>query len=140
MFSIINSMFSTTIITITPRILPRILHIGARYTSTSPPPSNPIADSNLLATTRHSALTTPAITWLDDASSSAFPSGRETRKINTYQAIRDAIRSVPTPQPLHVHPPRLASHWPRTTMLWSLERMLLSVVSSGAPWSELHLC
>ncbi|KAL9715339.1 2-oxoisovalerate dehydrogenase subunit beta 2, mitochondrial [Leucoagaricus gongylophorus] len=91
MFSIINSMFSTTIITITPRILPRILHIGARYTSTSPPPSNPIADSNLLATTRHSALTTPAITWLDDASSSAFPSGRETRKINTYQAIRDAI-------------------------------------------------
>ena len=71
-----------------------------RYNSTAaePPPAGghlpSIASSQVLKTTRETALRTPGIRWADeDASvpSRTIVGGRETRKMNTYQAIRDAM-------------------------------------------------
>ncbi|KAJ3768610.1 pyruvate dehydrogenase [Lentinula raphanica] len=68
-----------------------------------PPPAGghlpSIASSALLKNTREQALKTPGILWadaeLDEArgtsSLSSTTAGRETRKMNTYQAIRDAL-------------------------------------------------
>ncbi|KAJ4475657.1 pyruvate dehydrogenase [Lentinula aciculospora] len=68
-----------------------------------PPPAGghlpSIASSTLLRHTREQALRTPGITWadaeLDEArgtsSLSTTTAGRETRKMNMYQAIRDAL-------------------------------------------------
>ncbi|KAF9067595.1 pyruvate dehydrogenase [Rhodocollybia butyracea] len=70
--------------------------------SVEPPPAGghlpSIAQSTFLKQTRDQALKTVGIKWadteLDEArghQSSALGSGRETRKMNTYQAIRDAL-------------------------------------------------
>ncbi|KAG9014621.1 hypothetical protein FRB94_011799 [Tulasnella sp. JGI-2019a] len=68
---------------------------AAATTAGNPPPpegSLPgLASSSLLLSTRDTALKTPGITWLDE------PGGnidRETRKMNTYQAIRDAMSNA----------------------------------------------
>ena len=53
-----------------------------------------IANSQILNTKRETALRTPGLQWTDeDASvpSRIIVGGRETRKMNTYQAIRDAM-------------------------------------------------
>jgi len=70
-----------------------------RYNSTvEPPPAGghlpSIATSQILKTKRETALRTPGISWADDPASEpprAIVGGRETRKMNTYQAIRDAM-------------------------------------------------
>ncbi|KAF5331116.1 hypothetical protein D9619_005954 [Psilocybe cf. subviscida] len=62
-----------------------------------PPPEGhlpTVANSRLLRTKRDSALHTPGLSWADEdpsAPSRAIVGGRETRKMNTYQAIRDAM-------------------------------------------------
>ncbi|KAJ3752932.1 pyruvate dehydrogenase [Lentinula raphanica] len=66
-----------------------------------PPPAGghlpSIASSALLKNTREQALKTPGILWADaeldegTSSLSSTTAGRETRKMNTYQAIRDAL-------------------------------------------------
>lgn len=59
-----------------------------------PPPgghSPLIADSKLLKSTRDAALKTPGINWIE-GDNTAMVGGRETRKMNTYQAVRDAMR------------------------------------------------
>lgn len=65
-----------------------------------PPPAGghlpTIANSSLLRTTRDKALHTPGISWVDEEYSSQerdIVSGRDTRKMNLYQAVRDAMRS-----------------------------------------------
>lgn len=59
-----------------------------------PPPAGGhaplIAESKLLKSTRDSALRTAGISWVDEDTTSL--GGRETRKMNTYQAVRDAMR------------------------------------------------
>ncbi|KAJ3924465.1 MAG: thiamine diphosphate-binding protein, partial [Lentinula lateritia] len=66
-----------------------------------PPPAGghmpSIASSALLKHTREQALKMPEIVWADaeldegTSSLSSTTTGRETRKMNTYQAIRDAL-------------------------------------------------
>lgn len=70
-------------------------------TSAGPPPADGRLDLNrtsLLRTTRESSLKTPGIKWTDDGPTSAsdIGGGRETRKMNTYQAIRDAMSIILT--------------------------------------------
>ena len=67
-------------------------------TAAEPPPAGghlpSIASSQVLKTKRETALRTSGIRWADeDASvpSRTIVGGRETRKMNTYQAIRDAM-------------------------------------------------
>ena len=53
-----------------------------------------MATSALLAQKREVALRTPGLRWVDenaDASGDSIVAGRETRKMNTYQAVRDAM-------------------------------------------------
>ncbi|KAG8808737.1 hypothetical protein FRC17_003803, partial [Serendipita sp. 399] len=45
-----------------------------------------IATSKLLRTTRETALNTPGLSWADDGSVSSADGGRDTRKMNLYQA------------------------------------------------------
>src|ERR1700730_13034379 len=72
-------------------------------TAAEPPPAGghlpSVATSDILRTTRDDAVRTPGIKWIDG--DGARPShnanivgGRETRKMNTYQAVRDAMRHV----------------------------------------------
>ncbi|KAF5387555.1 hypothetical protein D9757_006574 [Collybiopsis confluens] len=63
-----------------------------------PPPAgghlSSIAQSAFLKGTRDQALKTPGIIWADaelDEARGALSSDRETRKMNTYQAVRDAL-------------------------------------------------
>lgn len=77
--------------------------MNSRWESTSagPPPADGRLDLNrttLLRTSRESSLKTPGIKWTDDAptSTSDIGGGRETRKMNTYQAIRDAMSIILT--------------------------------------------
>ncbi|KAI9446154.1 pyruvate dehydrogenase [Lactarius indigo] len=63
-----------------------------------PPPAGghlpSIATSKILRTTREAALRTPGIKWLDEDGNSPLQNtigGRETRKMNLYQAVRDAM-------------------------------------------------
>ncbi|RXW18623.1 hypothetical protein EST38_g7237 [Candolleomyces aberdarensis] len=62
-------------------------------TKVEPPPAGGhlpgVANSKLLRTTRDTALRTPGISWKDEVSSGL--GGRETQKMNTYQAVRDAM-------------------------------------------------
>ena len=54
-----------------------------------------VASSQLLRFTRETALRTPGLTWTDEDDSGPVRSmvgGRETRKMNVYQAVRDALR------------------------------------------------
>ncbi|KAJ7685519.1 thiamine diphosphate-binding protein [Mycena polygramma] len=64
-------------------------------TVAEPPPagghSPTIATSQLLRSTREKALRTPGLAWNDDESSNALGAGRECRKMNVYQAVRDAL-------------------------------------------------
>lgn len=66
-----------------------------------PPPGGhlpSIATSKILRTTRDVALRTPGITWEDEESDfGGIIGGRETRKMNVYQAVRDAMRCVHRP-------------------------------------------
>jgi 2-oxoisovalerate dehydrogenase E1 component beta subunit len=74
-----------------------VFRIHARWNSTSvePPPAGGhaplVADSKLLNSSRDAALGTPGIHWVDHHASGAI-GGRESRKMNTYQAVRDAMR------------------------------------------------
>lgn len=69
-----------------------------------PPPAGghlpSVATSRLMRTTREAALRTPGLRWTDPDEPGAHEreivSGRETRKMNLYQAVRDAMRSVLT--------------------------------------------
>ncbi|KAF9469312.1 thiamine diphosphate-binding protein [Collybia nuda] len=67
-------------------------------TAVEPPPAGghlpSIATSQVLRTTRDAALRTPGLSWADEDSSGPsrnIVGGRETRKMNTYQAVRDAM-------------------------------------------------
>ncbi|KZT71260.1 Thiamin diphosphate-binding protein [Daedalea quercina L-15889] len=56
-----------------------------------------IATSSFLRTTRHSALRMPGIHWTDEqetGSTDTLIAGRETRKMNMYQAVRDALSNA----------------------------------------------
>ncbi|KAI0263364.1 pyruvate dehydrogenase [Gloeopeniophorella convolvens] len=74
---------------------------GARRcesTDAEPPPAGghlpSIATSKLLRTTRDAALRAPGIRWLEDDPRGPLQDtvgGRETRKMNVYQAVRDAM-------------------------------------------------
>ncbi|KAG8856027.1 hypothetical protein FRB96_006594 [Tulasnella sp. 330] len=68
----------------------------AATTAENPPPAEGslpgLASSALLLSTRDAALRTPGIAWLDEPDSA----DRETRKMNTYQAIRDAMSNALT--------------------------------------------
>jgi hypothetical protein len=66
-----------------------------------PPPAGghltAVASSQLLRATRETALRTPGLTWSDEHDSGPVRNivgGRETRKMNLYQAVRDALRYV----------------------------------------------
>ncbi|KAF9483794.1 pyruvate dehydrogenase [Pholiota conissans] len=78
--------------------LNRLLKHRRPYATAEPPPPGghlpSIATSDILKTKREAALRTPGIVWVDDdpsLPSRAIIGGRETRKMNTYQAIRDAM-------------------------------------------------
>ncbi|KAG6889840.1 hypothetical protein C0995_014318 [Termitomyces sp. Mi166 len=67
-------------------------------TAAEPPPAGghlpSVATSQLLRSTRDSALRTPGLVFPDEdpsGPSTAIVGGRETRKMNTYQAVRDAM-------------------------------------------------
>ena len=70
--------------------------------SLEPPPAGghapSVANSRLLKHTRENALRTPGIVWKDNIEDAPtrdmVVTGRETRKMNVYQAIRDAMRHV----------------------------------------------
>ena len=70
-------------------------------TGTDPPPAGghlpSIATSQILRGTREAALRSPGIKWLDEDGGSPLRNtigGRETRKMNLYQAVRDAMGYV----------------------------------------------
>ena len=70
-------------------------------TGAEPPPAGDhlpsISTSKILRTTREAALRTLGIKWLDEDGSSPLQNtigGRETRKMNVYQAVRDAMGYV----------------------------------------------
>ena len=78
--------------------------LGARHltsTGAEPPPAGghlpSISTSKILRNTREAALRTPGIKWLDEDGGSSLQrtiGGRETRKMNVYQAVRDAMAYV----------------------------------------------
>lgn len=68
-------------------------------TQVEPPPAGghlpSVSSSQILRSTRESALRTPGISWADEDQLGPVRNivgGRETRKMNTYQAVRDAMR------------------------------------------------
>ena len=70
-------------------------------TGADPPPAGghlpSVATSKILLSTREAALRTPSIKWLDEDGGSPLRNtigGRETRKMNLYQAVRDAMGYV----------------------------------------------
>lgn len=80
----------------------KIVNLGLKSrkssSSVEPPPAGghlpSVATSVILKTKREAALRTPGLTWVDEDSFSpprTVVGGRETRKMNTYQAIRDAM-------------------------------------------------
>ncbi|KAJ7481230.1 pyruvate dehydrogenase [Mycena galericulata] len=65
-------------------------------TAAEPPPAGghlpSIATSQILRSTRERALRTPGLSWNDEEETSSIVNvGRETRKMNVYQAVRDAL-------------------------------------------------
>ncbi|KAH9484124.1 2-oxoisovalerate dehydrogenase subunit beta, mitochondrial [Psilocybe cubensis] len=72
-------------------------HSRCNSTSATPPADGhlpSVASSEILRTKREAGLRTPGIKWADEDSSAPtriIVGGRETRKMNTYQAIRDAM-------------------------------------------------
>ena len=89
-------------------------HTSRRWSSTEPPPagghSNVIGTSSFLKPTRDVALRTQGLQWIDpvDSDPSRDMVGRETRKMNMYQAVRDALR-YPNSRCSH-HPPLVPKH------------------------------
>lgn len=83
------------------RCLSLPLSAAQRRTNSSvvePPPAGghlpTVASSEILRTRRETALRTPGLRWADEDDTSpprTIVGGRETRKMNTYQAIRDAM-------------------------------------------------
>ncbi|KAJ7047169.1 thiamine diphosphate-binding protein [Mycena alexandri] len=76
--------------------LPLAPVIRRNSTAAGPPPpeghSPTIATSQLLRSTKERALRTPGLVWNDDEPSNAIVSvGRECRKMNVYQSVRDAL-------------------------------------------------
>ncbi|KAB5596397.1 Pyruvate dehydrogenase [Ceratobasidium theobromae] len=73
------------------RSRPLSLTSAVRSEGVEPPPagghSSSITESPLLRTTREVALRTPGISWKDEANEN----GRETRKMNMYQSLREAM-------------------------------------------------
>lgn len=71
----------------------RVVQQRSNSTAVEPPPAGGhipgVATSAYLKQTRDSALRTPGIQWKDEDTSTL--GGRETRKMNTYQAVRDAM-------------------------------------------------
>ncbi|KAF4576298.1 3-methyl-2-oxobutanoate dehydrogenase (2-methylpropanoyl-transferring) [Pleurotus pulmonarius] len=71
--------------------------VRCNSSAVEPPPAGghlpSVSNSQLLRSTRDAALRSPGIRWTDeDESGSAnIVGGRETRKMNTYQAVRDAM-------------------------------------------------
>ncbi|KAF7337990.1 Pyruvate dehydrogenase [Mycena venus] len=69
--------------------------IRRNSTAGSPPPPEGhlpgVANSQLLRLTKEKALRTPGIVWNDDESNAIVNIGRECRKMNVYQAVRDAL-------------------------------------------------
>ncbi|CAE6434831.1 unnamed protein product [Rhizoctonia solani] len=65
--------------------------VSVRSEAVEPPPagghSTSVAESRLLRATREAALKTSGIAWKDEADEN----GRETRKMNMYQSLRDAM-------------------------------------------------
>ena len=61
-----------------------------------PPPAGGhlpgVATSSYLRRTREAALHTPGLKWIDALEDTVLASGRETRKMNMYQGVRDALR------------------------------------------------
>lgn len=51
-----------------------------------------VADSTLLKRTREAALRTAGVQFLESDEEGLGVAGRETRKMNMYQAVRDAMR------------------------------------------------
>lgn len=79
-------------------LLPGSIQHRRSNSTVEPPPAGghlpSIATSDILKTKRETALRTPGISWADESSSApprTIIGGRETRKMNTYQAIRDAM-------------------------------------------------
>ncbi|KIY73148.1 Thiamin diphosphate-binding protein [Cylindrobasidium torrendii FP15055 ss-10] len=68
---------------------------SASAASSEPPPAGghlpSVASSSLLRTTRDLAVRTPDIHWAEDEQLSPIVGARETRKMNLYQAVRDAM-------------------------------------------------
>ncbi|KIJ35694.1 hypothetical protein M422DRAFT_212474 [Sphaerobolus stellatus SS14] len=60
-----------------------------------PPPAGghlpSVATSTYLKRTREEALKSPGVKWMEEVQDSILSSGRETRKMNMYQAVRDAL-------------------------------------------------
>ncbi|KAH8989150.1 thiamine diphosphate-binding protein [Lactarius hatsudake] len=83
---------------LSPSTLSRLSARRCNSTGAEPPPAGghlpSIATSKILRTTREAALRTPGIKWLDEDGNSPLQNtigGRETRKMNLYQAVRDAM-------------------------------------------------
>ncbi|KAH7889619.1 pyruvate dehydrogenase [Phlebopus sp. FC_14] len=84
------------------RLSVQVAPLAQRWQTTAahvePPPAgghlSSVATSKLLRTTRDAALRAPALSWTDDNDSAPVQKvvgGRETRKMNMYQAVRDAL-------------------------------------------------
>ncbi|KAI8989785.1 pyruvate dehydrogenase [Trametes punicea] len=79
------------------RTLARSIRSGRRWQSTEAHPAGghlpSIATSTFLKLTRDVALRTPGLRWVDQTDSDPTQDmvGRETRKMNMYQAVRDAL-------------------------------------------------
>jgi hypothetical protein len=80
-----------------------VAHSGRRFQSTAPEPPAAgghlpsIATSTHLRTTRDAALRSQSIEWVDgddNGPPDSVIAGRETRKMNLYQAVRDAMGYV----------------------------------------------
>ncbi|KAK7038070.1 pyruvate dehydrogenase [Favolaschia claudopus] len=75
---------------------PLVSFIRRNSTAAEPPPAGghlpSIATSQILRSTRERALRTPGLVWNDDEDTNSIVSvGRECRKMNVYQAVRDAL-------------------------------------------------
>jgi 2-oxoisovalerate dehydrogenase E1 component beta subunit len=95
-----NFILSAVLITAEIELAQLAKSVARRWESTGAEPPPPdghlpsVASSKLLRSTRDAALRTPGIKWLDEHGSSPLQNtigGRETRKMNVYQAIRDAM-------------------------------------------------
>ncbi len=126
-----------------------IQRVSRRCSSTqaNPPPAGghlpSVATSAFLKPTRDVSLRTSGLRWVDSADTDSAHDavvGRETRKMNMYQAVRDALRYADVPPTRyscltdHQHVISEALRSVRMILLWSLAKTSLSVVCSDVPW------